>query len=83
MDREFGDLLISLEDLGKAKQRIKSAEKRVLQMSHERMPHEGDDDTSILKMIDDLLLLIDDIEVKANQLDVQLSAIERLTGRHE
>lgn len=83
MDREFADLLISLEDLGKAKQRIKSAEKRVLQMSRERLPHEGDDNTSILKMIDDLLLLIDDIEVKANQLDVQLSAIERLTEHHE
>lgn len=83
MDREFANLLVSLEDLGKAKQRVKSAEKRILQMSRERLPHERDDDTSILKMIDDLLLLIDDIEVKANQLDVQLSAIERLTEPHE
>jgi hypothetical protein len=83
LDRDIAELLISLEDLSKAKERIRSAEKRILQMSRDRLPDEGDGDMSVLKMLDDLLLLIDNIEVKANQLDVQLSAIERLTEHHE
>ncbi len=78
------ELAINLESLEKlldVNKRIRQIEGVILEMSKDREAIEEDNHTRVVKLLDEIQMLIDDVEIRANELDVQLSAIERLSHR--
>ena len=71
--------LESLETLIDINRRIRQIEGVILEMGKQREASDEDMDTRIVKLLDEIQMLIDDVEIRANELDVQLSAIERLS----
>lgn len=71
--------LESLEALLDMNRRIRLVEGIILKMSKNRKLPDEDMNTRLIKLLDDVQMLIDDVEVRANELDIQLSAIERLS----
>ncbi|MFW9919847.1 MAG: hypothetical protein ACFFED_09625 [Candidatus Thorarchaeota archaeon] len=79
METDIAFFLESLENLIDVNKRIRKIEGVILEMSKERETLEDDTNARIVKLLDEIQMLIDDVEIRANELDVQLSAIERLS----
>ncbi len=80
--RQMKLLLVSMEQLDDIRLRIKAVESNILAFAKktEESPN-GDDDrgeTALVRLLEETQLLIEDVEIKINQLDMRLSAIERL-----
>lgn len=79
LETDIAFFLESLENLIDVNKRIRKIEGVILEMSKERETLEDDTNARIVKLLDEIQMLIDDVEIRANELDVQLSAIERLS----
>jgi len=71
--------LESLETLLEVNRRIREIERIILKMSNERDNQDDDVNTRIVKILDELYAMLDNVEIRANELDIQISAIERLS----
>lgn len=73
-------MMESLEGMKDIRIRIRSVEKKLLKIAKKNEENlESDEDTiELMKQIDEVYQLIEYVEIKVNQLDMRLSAIERL-----
>ena len=72
--------LESLETLLEVNRRIRKIEGIILEMSKARENQDDDVNIRIVKTLDELVGIIENVELRANELDIQISAIERLSN---
>ena len=79
---QMKSLLESMEQLDDIRLRIKEEESNILAFVKEtKDAQEGEDDrgeAALIRLLEETQLLIEEVEIKTNQLDMRLSAIERL-----
>jgi uncharacterized protein YoxC len=68
----------SLEKLVSANDKIRKIESTILMISKDMDVERADILSQITLLLDDLQSLLDDVDLRTNHLDVQISAIERL-----
>ncbi len=69
-----------LEGMNDIRTRIRSVEQKLLDIAKKNKENQESDEDNIelMKQIDEVYQLIEHVEIKVNQLDMRLSAIERL-----
>ncbi|MHA2424474.1 MAG: hypothetical protein ACXAEF_06780 [Candidatus Thorarchaeota archaeon] len=75
-------LLESLEQLDDIRARIKNVESRLLELTKRTDDHQNEptdnSEAGLVRMIEEVQTIIEEVEMKTNQLDMKLSVIERL-----
>ena len=79
---QMKSLLESMEQLDDIRLRIKAEESNILafvkETKEEREGEESRGEATLIRLLEETQLLIEEVEIKTNQLDMRLSAIERL-----
>ena len=75
-------LIESLEGMKDIGMRIRAVERTILEISSadDKSEKRENANTNLIRMIDDVHSVIEDVEMKINQLDIRLSAIERMSN---
>ena len=73
----------SLENLVSANKQIREIESLILKLSKDKEEDTVDMTKRISMLIDEVQTILEDVDLRVNQLDVQLSGIERLISSHE
>lgn len=73
-------MMNSLEGLKDIRLRIKTVEQKLLDVAKktEEAKESDEDNIELVQLLDEVYHLIENVEIKVNQLDMRLSAIERL-----
>ena len=73
----------SLENLVSANKQIREIESLILRLSKDKEEDAVDMTKRISMLIDEVQTILEEVDLRVNQLDVQLSGIERLISSHE